>query len=82
VAYDAGQSKLEFSEWAIDYLKRLNPKWRLAFSVEGSQVDEVSLVAEAQYALSKRAVMKLNCGFGLNQKAPVVAPEIGVLFVF
>lgn len=82
LAYNSGENKLEFGEWGIDYLKRLSPQWRIALSIEGDQVDEVSFIAEAQYTLGKNAVLKLNCGFGLTKKAPVVAPEIGVLFKF
>jgi hypothetical protein len=82
LVYDAGEDKLEFSEWAFDYVKRLSPKWRVVASLEGEQVDEVSIIGEAQYTLGKNAVLKLNCGFGITTKAPDVAPEIGVMFSF
>jgi hypothetical protein len=82
VAYDAGENKLEFSEWALDYVKRLSPNWRVVLSIEGEQADEVSIIGEVQYTLSKNAVLKINSGFGLTKKAPDFAPEIGVLFRF
>ena len=81
-AYDTGDRKLELSEWAVDYLKRLSPNWRVALSLEGNQLDQVSLIGELQYTLGKNAVLKLNSGFGVTKKAPNFAPEIGVLFRF
>jgi len=81
-AYNTGENKAEFDEWAIDYVKRLSPLWRVVLSVEADQLDEVSLIGEVQYTLSKYAVLKINCGFGLVEKAPDIAPEIGVLFRF
>jgi hypothetical protein len=80
--YETGEDKAELDEWAIDYVKRLSPLWRIVLSVEGDQLDEVSLIGEVQYTLSKNAVLKVNSGFGLVEKAPDVAPEIGVLFSF
>ncbi|HJX15632.1 MAG TPA: transporter [Candidatus Deferrimicrobiaceae bacterium] len=81
-AYDTGENKAEFDEWAIDYVKRLAPVWRVVLSLEGEQTDEVSIIGEVQYTLSENAVLKINSGFGLTEKAPDVAPEIGVLFRF
>ena len=81
VAYESGDG-LDFGEWAIDYVKRLTPSWRGVLSIEGDQLDEVSIIGEVQYSLSNYAVLKLNCGFGLTEKAPDYAPEIGVLFKF
>lgn len=80
--YETGENKAEFDEWAIDYVKRLSPLWRVVVSIEGDQLDEVSLIGEVQYTLSRSAVLKVNCGFGLVEKAPDVAPEIGVMFHF
>ena len=82
LAYDTGERKLEFSEWALDYVKRLSPNWRVVLSLEGEQADEVSIIGEAQYALSKSAVLKINSGFGLSWKAPDFAPEVGVMWSF
>lgn len=81
-AYDRADGKAELSEWSVDYLKRINSKWRVALSLEGDQLDEVSVIGELQYTLSKNAVLKLNSGFGLSKKAPDFAPEVGVLFRF
>jgi hypothetical protein len=82
ISYSSGDRKFDFAEWGIDYLKRLSPNWRLALSVEGHQVDEIAVIGELQYALRRNAVLKLNMGIGLTEKAPSIAPEIGILFRF
>jgi hypothetical protein len=48
--------------------------------VEGSD-DEVELIAEAQWHLSRFAFVKLNNAVGLRSKATDSAPEVGVMFV-
>jgi len=81
-AYDTGEHKVKFDEWAVDYVKRLDSNWRFVLSLEGAQLDEVSLIGELQYTLTKNAVLKLNMGVGVTTKAPTYAPEIGVMFRF
>ena len=81
-AYDREERKVELEEWTIDYLKKINDKWKIALSLEGDQLDEISLIGELQYTLGKNAILKLNTGIGLNKKAPDWAPEIGILFRF
>jgi hypothetical protein len=79
--YDEADKKIEFGEYALEYLKRISTKWRAYAGIEGSQ-DEVELIVEAQRRLGPRATLKLNSGFGLTSKAPDFAPEIGVMFSF
>jgi hypothetical protein len=81
IAYDGAESKVEFGEYALEYLKRVNDQWRFVATIEGED-DEVSLIGEAQWTLRPGAVLKLNSGFGLTKKAADFAPEIGVLFTF
>ena len=81
IAWDGADSKLDMGEYAFEYLKRVSPGWRLVATLEG-ETDEVSLIGEAQWFFSRVGVLKLNCGFGLTQKAPDIAPEVGVLFRF
>jgi hypothetical protein len=81
IAWDGADSKLDLGEYAFEYLKRVSPQWRLVATLEG-ETDEVSLIGEAQWSFSRAATLKLNCGVGLTQKAPDVAPEVGVLFRF
>jgi hypothetical protein len=81
IAWDGEDSKLDLGEYAFEYLKRLSPHWRIVATLEG-ETDEVSLIGEAQWSFSRIAMLKLNCGFGLTEKAPDIAPEVGVLFRF
>jgi hypothetical protein len=81
VAYDGAESKVEFGEYALEYLKRISDQWRFVATIEGED-DEVSLIGEAQWTLRPGAVLKLNSGFGVTKKAANFAPEIGVLFTF
>lgn len=81
IAFDGAESKLELGEYALEYLKRVNDRWRLVATIEGEE-DEVALIGEAQLTLRPGAVLKLNSGFGVTRKAADFAPEIGVLFTF
>ncbi len=78
--YTEGQ--LELGEYAIEYLKRVSPRWRVLAAVEGEQTDEIAAIVEGQVRLGRHVLLKLNSGFGLTSKAPDVAPEIGLLFSF
>lgn len=77
--YTAEESKVEPGEYAIEYLKRLSPRWRVYLGVEGTQ-DEVEFISEAQWHLTERVFLKLNNAVGLTSKAADWAPEIGVMF--
>lgn len=79
--YARDESKFEVGEYAIEYLRRLSPTWRVFGAVEGSE-DEVELIPELQARLSRRMTLKLNSAFGLTSKATDWAPEIGLLFTF
>lgn len=81
VGYDRGDRKFKVAEYAIDYLKKLSPAWRVALSLEGHE-SELSIIGEVQYTLSKDAILKVNSGFSLGNKDKAFAPEIGVLFRF
>ncbi len=73
--FDAG-------EYAIEWLKRLSPAWRVVAGIEGNQVDEISLLTEVQWSLGRHAVVKLNNAWGATRNATDFAPEVGVLFSF
>jgi hypothetical protein len=79
--YEGAESSLEFGEWAVEYLKRVSDVVRIVTTLEGES-DEFQLVGELQLWLSPRAFVKLNSGFGLTEKAPDVAPEVGVMLSF
>jgi len=80
-AYDRSESVVELDEWAIEYLKRLSDRWRVVATIEGAD-DDVSLIGEAQLRLGSHAVLKLNTGIGITEKAEDFAPEVGVIFSF
>ncbi len=58
--------------------KIISDSWRLVATLEGEE-DEVSLIGEAQWFIKSNIFLKLNCGFGITEKAPDFAPEIGVM---
>jgi hypothetical protein len=68
-------------EYAIEYLKRLSPQWRVYAGLEG-QSDELSAVGELQWHITPHVMVKMNSGVGLTSKATDWAPEIGILFSF
>jgi hypothetical protein len=81
IAWDGEDSKADLGEFAFEYLKRTSDRWRFVGTLEGES-DEISLIGEAQWFFSRRGFLKLNCGFGLTEKAPDIAPEVGVVFRF
>jgi hypothetical protein len=78
----AAQPMFDAGEYAIEYLRRLSPKWRVVAAVEGNQVDEVSLITELQWQPSRHATFKFNHGLGLTMNATDFAPEVGVMISF
>lgn len=79
--YDAEGSDFVFGEYALEYLKRVTPRWRWVLAFEGEQ-DEAAVIGEIQWQIAPRALLKLNNGFGVTTKAPDMAPEVGVAFSF
>ncbi len=79
VQYSKEEETTEFGEWAVEYLKRLSPRWRIYAGVEGFQ-DEVELIGEAQWHPSHIVFLRFNVGLGLTSKATDVAPDVGVMF--
>ncbi len=77
--YSVSESKFELGEYAVEYLKRLSPRWRLYLGVEGTQ-DELELINEVQWQIQKFMAFKLNNALGLTSKATDWAPEIGMVF--
>jgi hypothetical protein len=81
VEYSRGESTFDTGEFALEYLRRLSPAWRVYAGVEGTQ-DEVGLVTEAQWHVAPNLFVKANSGFGLTSKATDWAPEAGVVLAF
>jgi hypothetical protein len=70
---------LEVGEYAVEYLKRVSPRWRVYAGIEGAQ-DEVELIGEIQWHFSHSAYLRLNTAYGLTSKATDWAPDVGVMF--
>jgi hypothetical protein len=82
VEYDeASGSHFDLGEYAIEYLRRLSPAWRIYAGLEGTS-DELSAITEIQWHLSPHAFLKINNGFGITSKAVDWEPELGVVFSF
>ena len=77
--YEDGNTDTD--EFAVEYLKRTSASWRWVAAIEGNQ-DEWSAIGEAQWFVRPRTYVKLNTGVGLTDKAPDLAPEVGVMFSF
>lgn len=78
-AYTMEEEAFEAGEYAVEWLKRLSPRWRLYAGIEGEQ-DEVELIGEAQLFLTERICLRINTGYGLTSKATDWAPDVGILF--
>ncbi len=79
LAYEDGG--LQGGEFALEYLKRLSPRWRVVLAFEG-EGEDLSIISEAQWFFSRTAYLKLNSGFGLSEKVPDIAPEVGIMMRF
>lgn len=77
--YSQADKKGNLGEYALEYLKRLSPRWRAYAGIEGTQ-DEVELIGEAQWHLSDRVYLRFNTAYGLTSKATDWAPDVGVMF--
>jgi len=79
-AIEYAESEIALGEYAVEYLKRVSPSWRLYAGIEGSQVDEISLIGEAQWHVSRNVFLRFNTGIGLTSRATDFAPEVGIVF--
>lgn len=76
---EASSSKIDLAEYGVEYLKQVSPRWRFYVGLEGNQ-DELSLIPELQWHLSRHAFVKFNSGVGLTSKATDWTPEFGIVF--
>ncbi len=82
VAYDKEESTVDFGEYALEFLKRLSPAWRVYVGIEGDQ-DEVEFIPEIQWHIrTDKIFVKVNSAVGVTSKATDWAPEVGILFSF
>ncbi len=75
----SSSSRFDVGELAVEYLRRLSPSWRIYVGVEG-RPDEMSLIGDLQWHLSRHAFIRLNSGVGLTAKALDWTPEVGIVF--
>ncbi len=81
VEYDRAEGKLEFGEYAVEYLKRISRVFRVTALIEGKD-DEVELIGDLQIHATQWLFIRLNAGVGLTSKATDFAPEVGFVFWF
>ena len=74
--------QLDAGEYGIEYMKRLSRAWQVIGVIEGTQVDEISLITQVQWYFSPNARFRLNNAWGLTPNATDIAPEVGVMFSF
>ena len=79
--YSAADGSFSTGEYAVDYVKRVSPAWRLYGGIEGDQ-DEVELIGEAQWHFSPRSYLRFNVARGLSDKAVDWGPDVGWVFSF
>ena len=78
--HEASSSHFDGGEYAVEYLRRISPSWRVYAGLEGTQ-DEVSLIGEVQWFVTPHICVKINNGVGLTPKAADWAPEVGVVLL-
>lgn len=77
----ASETHFDAGEYAVEYLKRLSPHWRLFAAVQGAgALDEMSLITEAQWHLSPHVFIRFNQEIGLTSLSTDWEPQLGVLF--
>jgi len=80
VLYEGGSdTKWATGEYAVEYLKRLSPSWRVFAAVQGAE-DEMTFVTEAQWHLNRHVFVRFNQEIGLTRNAADWEPQLGILF--
>lgn len=79
--YNAGESKFESGEFAVEYLKKISNFFRFYIGAEGTQ-DEVGGIVDLQFHFTPSMFLRVNNSFGVTSKATDYAPEVGILFHF
>jgi len=76
----AATTHFDVGEYAIEYLKRLSPSWRVFAAVQGAGGSEMSLITEAQWHIGRRVFIRFNQEIGLTSRTTDWEPQLGVLF--
>lgn len=75
----ASTTHFDMGEYAIEYVKRLSPAWRV-FGAVGGSGDAVSLITEAQWHIAPSVFIRFNQEIGLTPRATDWEPQLGILF--
>lgn len=68
VEYDeASSSHFDAGEYAVEYLRRLSPKWRVFAGLEG-KTDEATVIGEVQWHATPRMFSSSTTAWGLRRK--------------
>lgn len=76
--YTDGQ--LDAGEYAVEYMRRVSRAWQFIGAIEGTQVDEISVITQVQWFFSPHARFRLNNAWGITPNATDIAPEVGIMF--
>jgi hypothetical protein len=82
VEYNHDDRLWDLGEFAIEYLKRLSPAWRVNVAFEGGETgafDEWDLVAGVQWRIRDSFFLKFDNAIGLMSKSTDWAPELGIV---
>lgn len=76
----AASPHFDLGEYAVEYSKRLSPSWRVFAAVQGAGGNELSLITEAQWHLTRHAFIRFNQEIGLTSRTNDWEPQLGMLF--
>jgi hypothetical protein len=82
VEYNRDDGHWDLGEFAIEYLKRVSPGWRVHLAFEGGEtgaMDEWDLVAGVQWRIRDSFFLKFANAIGLMSKSTDWAPELGIV---
>jgi len=65
--YVTEENKVEFGEYAVEYLKRVSDFFRFYIGIEGSQ-DEIEFITDFQFSVFKNGFIRINNAFGMTSK--------------
>jgi hypothetical protein len=80
--YNRDNTHFDVGETAVEYLRRLSPRWRINLGVEGGETgapDEWDLVSGVQWRSGDHLVLRFDNALGITSKATDWAPQIGLM---
>ncbi len=81
--YNQSESKPDFGETSIEYLRRFSRSLQTFVGIEGGEggpLDEWHVVSDLQWRLSKLVSLKVDNTVGISSKANDWEPQVGLLF--